>query len=182
MAKIMDLFEAYKSGEFPTDGGYIISNFFDANSSYARFEMISYGNVKDIYTTEDGITFQADGLKLFILVEPASYPGKHTEPCYRDDRHKIPYRFKEVETSVTKRQDKIMVGKKPVETYTSFTIMNESGLNQSFVVFKDEGIEASLANYFNQVLWKNANIPRKDAEKATEVISKIIPLMVNPFG
>ncbi len=182
MARIKDLFDAYQSGEFPTEGGYIISNFFDSNSHYTRIEMISYGNVKDIYTTDDGITFQADGLKMYVLVEPASYTQKHTEPCYRDDRHKIPYRFKEVDTYVTKRQDKIMVGKEPVETYTAFTVMNETGLNQSFVVFKDEGIEESLANYFNQVLWKNVNIPRNDAQAATEMISKIVPLMVNPFS
>ena len=182
MAKIMDLFDAYKQGEFPTDGGYILSNFFDDKSNYTRIEMISYGNVKDIYVNDDGITFQADGLKLFVLVEPVSYSEKHTEPCYRDDRHKIPYRFKEVETYVTKRQNKIMVGTEPVETYTSFTVMNETGLNQSFVVFKDENIVESMKNYFNQVLWKNVNIPRSDALNAAEMITKYIPKMVNPFG
>jgi hypothetical protein len=182
MARIKDLFETYKDGEFPTEGGYIVSNFFDSNSNYTRIEMISYGNVKDIYSTDDGITFQADGLKLFVLVEPTSYPAKHTEPCYRDERHKIPYRFKEVEVYVTKRQDKVMVGKEPVETYTSFTVMNESGLNQSFVIFKEEGIEESLKNYFNQVLWKNVNLPRKDAQNATDIIATVIPRMINPFS
>jgi hypothetical protein len=182
MARIKDLFDAYKNGELPSEGGYIISNFFDDHSQYSRFEMISYGNVKDIYLTDEGITFQADGLKMFFLVEPASYPQKHTEPCYRDDRHKIPYRFKEVETYVTKRQDRIMVGKEPVETYTSFTVLNQTGLNQSFIVFKEEGIEASLNNYFQQVLWKNVNIPRSDAQKATEMIGTIIPKVINPFG
>lgn len=182
MARIKDLFEAYQNGELPTEGGYIISNFFHGNSQYTRIEMISYGNVKDIYTTEEGITFQADGLKLFVLVEPASYTQKHTEPCYRDDRHKIPYRFKELDTYVTKRQNKIMVGKEPVETYTAFTVLNETGLNQSFIVFKEEGIEQSLNNYFLQVLWKNVNIPRTDAKKATEVIGNIIPKIINPFG
>ena len=182
MAKIMDLFDAYRKGEFPTDGGYILSNFFDNNSNYTRIEMISYGNVKDIYTNDQGITFQADGLKLFVLVEPSSYSQKHTEPSYRDDRHRIPYRFKEVDTYVTKRQTKIMVGKEPVETYTSFTVMNESGLNQSFVVFKDDNIGPSMNNYFNQVLWKNVNIPRTDAQKAAEMIDQYIPKMINPFG
>jgi len=182
MAKILDLFDAYQSGELPTEGGYIITNFFDANSNYTRFEMISYGNVKDFYRNEDGITFQADGLKLFILVEPASYSKKHTEPCYRDDRHKIPYRFKEVETYVTKRQDRIMIGKEPVETYTAFTVLNETGLNQSFIIHKGEGILDSLKNYFQQVLWKNANIPRTDAQKASDIIGTILPKILNPFG
>ncbi|MDC7232111.1 MAG: transposase [Spirochaetales bacterium] len=181
MAKILDLFDAFESGDLPNDGGYIISNFFDNNSSYTRFEMISYGNVKDIYRNDDGITFQADGLKLFVLVEPPSYPQKHVEPCYRDDRHKIPYRFKEVDTYTTKRQQKIMVGKEPVETYTSFTIMNETGVNQSFIVHKAEGIEESLQNYFLQVLWKNVNIPKTESQKAAEMIGQTLPSIINPF-
>ncbi len=182
MAKILDLFDAYESHDLPTDGGYIISNFFDDNSSYTRFEMVSYGNVKDIYKNDEGITFQADGLKMFVLVEPPSYPQKHVEPCYRDDAHKIPYRFKEVEIHTTKRQDKIMVGKEPVETYTAFTIMNETGDNQSFIVHKGEGIEESLRNYFSKVLWKNVNIGRKDSDEAADMIASVLPKIINPFS
>ena len=182
MAKILDLFDAFQSGDLPNDGGYIISNFFDGNSSYTRFEMISYGNVKDIYKNDEGITFQADGLKLFILVEPPSYSHKHIEPCYRDDAHKIPYRFKEVETYTTKRQQKIMVGREPIETYTAFTIMNETGENQSFIVHKAEGIVESLKNYFIQVLWKNVNIPRTEATAAGEIIGETLPKLINPFA
>jgi len=182
MAKILDLFEAYETGQLPNEGGYIISNFFNTNSSYSRFEMISYGNVKDIYRNDEGITFQADGLKMFVLVEPPSYSNKHIEPCYRDDAHKIPYRFKEVETYTTKRQAKIMVGKEPIETYTSFTIMNETGVNQSFIVHKSEGIVQSLINYFNQVMWKNVNIGRSDSQKAADMIGTVLPAIINPFG
>ena len=182
MAKILDLFDAFESGDLPNEGGYIISNFFDNNSSYTRFEMISYGNVKDIYKNDEGITFQADGLKLFVLVEPPSYSKKHVEPCYRDDAHKIPYRFKEVETYTTKRQEKIMVGKEPVETYTAFTIMNETGENQSFIVHKSEGIIDSLKNYFFQVLWKNVNIPRTESKAAADMIGQVLPQIINPFS
>ncbi|QEN07819.1 transposase [Oceanispirochaeta crateris] len=182
MAKILDLFEAYESGDLPNEGGYIISNFFMGNSSYSRIEMVSYGNVKDIYRNDEGITFQADGLKMFVLVEPPSYSNKHIEPCYRDDAHKIPYRFKEVETYTTKRQEKIMVGKEPIETYTAFTIMNETGVNQSFIVHKSDGILKSLMNYYNQVLWKNINIGRTDANKASEMIGAVLPSIINPFA
>ncbi len=182
MAKILDLFEAYEKNDLPVEGGYVISNFFDGNSSYSRIEMISYGNVKDIYRTEEGITFQADGLKLFVLVEPNTYPKKHVEPCYRDDAHKVPYRFKEMELHTTKRQDKVMVGKEPVETYTSFTVMNETGENQSFVVHKAEGILESLKNYYFQVLWKNVNMARNDAEAASRMIGDILPQIINPFN
>ena len=91
MAKIIDLFEAYTGSELPKDGGFIITELLDDGSRYARYEVISYGNVKDIYQNEEGILFQADGRKLFVLFEPLNYSAKHVEPAYRDESHRIPY-------------------------------------------------------------------------------------------
>ena len=182
MAQFYDLFEAYSHNLLPTEGGYVISVFFDENSAYTRYEMISYGNVKDIYKTEDGITFQADGRKLYILMEPQNYTGKQVEPCYRDDRHKIPYRFKELNIHTSKRQDKVMVGKEPVETYTSFTIANETGYNKSYICFKADDTAETLAGYFHHSLWKEVQIPRVDANKAVELIRDVLPAVMTPFG
>ena len=144
MAKIMDLFEAYTNGELPREGGFIITEHLDDSSRYARYEVISYGNVKDIYMIEEGIMFQADGRKIFVLFEPLNYASKHVEPAYRDDAHRIPYRLKELEVMATKRQEKIMVAKEPVETYTSFTVANETGLTTSYIVYKDESTERTI--------------------------------------
>ena len=116
MAKILDLFDAYLGSQLPRDGGFIITELLNESSRYARYEVISYGNVKDIYQIEDGILFQADGRKLFILFEPLNYSAKHVEPAYRDDAHRIPYRNKELEIFTTKRQEKVMIAKEPVET------------------------------------------------------------------
>ena len=54
MAKILDLFEAYSSGELPRDGGFIITEHLDDSSRYAIYEVISYGNVKSIYNIDEG--------------------------------------------------------------------------------------------------------------------------------
>jgi phosphomevalonate kinase len=182
MADIKDLFEAYSNSELPSDNGYIVSIFFDSNSNYTRFEIISYGNVKDIYTNDEGIIFQADGRKLFLLYEPISYAQKQIEPCYRDDRHKIPYRFKELDIFKTKRQDRVYLGKEPVDTYTSFTILNEGGFNQSFIVYKDETTADTIAKTILMTLWKNLKISKIDSEKVADMVKNAFPKLLVNFG
>jgi hypothetical protein len=49
MAIEKELFKAYYNSELPFERGYIFSSFFDANSTYSRYEITSYNNVKDIY-------------------------------------------------------------------------------------------------------------------------------------
>lgn len=183
MAVVKELFSAYEKNELPTDGGYIVSAFFDANSTYTKYELTSYNNVKDIYGTEDGLTFQADGQKIFVLVEPANYPQKHVEPAYRSDFHKIPYRNKEVELHVSKRQDRIMVGRQPVMTYTSFTVVKSEGTNYSYVFYKTDDLMAAMREFFVKSLWQDANVPKSDAESAARVIMPIFKYVVdNPTG
>jgi hypothetical protein len=155
------------------DGGYIISSFFDQKSSYTRYEVIAYNNVKDIYNTDDGIVFKADGRKIYVLVEPVSYTLKQTDPCYRDDAHKIPYRFKELTEYRTKRQDRIYIAKEPVETYTAFTVLNESGMNNSYICYPTADVAALMDKYFQQALFQNSHVPRSDAKKVSEIIIEV---------
>lgn len=82
--KAIDLFEAYAQNKLPMDEGYIVSSFFKEDSAYSVYEIISYSTVKDIYMTGDGLTFQTNGKKLFLLVEPPNFPHKSTEPVFRD--------------------------------------------------------------------------------------------------
>jgi len=173
MAIVKELFSAYMESKLPTDGGYIVSSFFDATSTYTRYEVTAYNNVKDIYLTDDGLTFQADGKKLFVLIEPANYPKKHTEPAYRDDAHKIPYRFSEVETHISKRQDRIMVGRTPIITYSSFTILKTYGHNFSYIFYPTDDIVDIMERFFMDTIWKDANVPKIDAEKAAKTIRKV---------
>ena len=182
MARILDFFEAFQSGELPREGGYIITEHLDDSSRYARYEVISYGNVKDIYAVDDGILFQADGRKMYVLFEPLNYSAKHVEPAYRDEQHRIPYRMKELDIYVTRRQEKLMIGKEPVETYSSFTIANETGLNTSYIVYKEESTLKTILGFFEQSFWKVLNIPRSDAKKACEIIKVPLERVMIPFG
>ena len=178
MAIVKELFKAYYNSELPFEGGYIFTSLFDANSTYSRYEITSYNNVKDIYPSNGDLTFQADGKKLFILVEPANYPRKHTEPSLREADYKIPYRFNEVHTLTSRRQDRIMIGKKPVITYTSFTILNPTGDNFAYIFFDTNDLVPAAHKFFIDTLWKDANVPKIDAEKSAAFIRDLFPEFV----
>ena len=180
MADIKDLFEAYLANELPTDGGLIVTSMFDAEIMYTKYEVTSYNNVKDFYRNEDGIVFQADGYKQFVLVEPASYNKKHVEPAMREAGYSIPYRFKEVDTYTTKRQDRIILGKKPVITYGSFTILEPKGENFAYIIYKDDEILNTVAGFFSTSLWQDARVPKRDAEQAAKGIAGTIKGILNP--
>jgi hypothetical protein len=180
MAVIKELFAAYSAGELPTEGGLIVTSYFDDETTYSKYEVTSYNNVKDIYVSDEGLVFQADGYKLFVLVEPASYPKKHIEPAYRDGSHKIPYRAKEVNIYTSKRQDKIMIGKEPVITYTSFTILKPTGVNFSYIVYKDEDLMETMERFFSKTIWEDARVPKRDAEEVSKLIVQSLDKVVNP--
>lgn len=181
MAQIKELFSAYMANALPTEGGLIITSYFDEETTYTRYEVTSYNNVKDIYRSDEGIVFQADGYKQFVIVEPASYSKKHIEPAMRDSGHAIPYRFKEIDTYVSKRQDKIMIGKEPVVTYTSFTILQPVGENFAYVIFKDEtDIVETVNAFFAKSLWEDARLPKTDAEKVAKAIARTLEKILHP--
>lgn len=170
MAVVKELFSAYNNGELPAQGGFIISAFFDANSTYTKYEVTAYNAVKDIYPSEEGLTFQAEGRKIFVLVEPNNYPSKHIEPAYRDAFHKIPYRYKELDTYTSRRQDRIMIGKEPVITYTSFTILKSQGHNFSYIFFQTDDLLDVVHEFFEKSIWRDAGVPRVDAKNVTKTI------------
>jgi len=180
MAQIMGLFEAYQASKLPTDGGLIVTSMFDTSTTYTKYEVTSYANVKDFYRNEDGLVFQADGYKQFVVIEPATYNKKHIEPVMRDGGHSIPYRFSEVDTFVSKRQDRIIVGKEPVITYGSFTILVPVGENFAYILYKTDDLMPALEAFFAKSMWQDGRIPKLDAEKVAKHIAASIEKIAYP--
>jgi hypothetical protein len=170
--KAMDLFQAYEKDMLPKDQGYIISSFFSDTSTYSKYEVVSYSGVKSIYPTEEGLTFQTSGKKLHILIEPASYAFKAIEPYVRQADDLIPLRFSELDILTAKNQSKLMVSKKPIESFGSFTILRPKGMNFSIVFYNLEDLFDSLNLFFEKTFNKEAGLPMADAKKsAIQVVS-----------
>jgi hypothetical protein len=168
--KALDLFQAYAENKLPKEGGYIVSSFFDRNSAYSKYEVVAYSGVKSLYLTEEGLTFQTDGSKLFVLVEPTNYPEKYLEPYVRKSAYMIPHRFSELKIFTTKNQTKVMVSKDPIMSYGSFTILKPTGINFSLVIFNTPDVFSTLEYFFVETINKEAGVAKIDAKKAASYV------------
>jgi hypothetical protein len=169
--KAMDLFEAYKQDKLPKDKAYIVSSFINGNTGYAIYEIISYSGVKAIYPEGTGLTFQSSGKKLYLLIEPASYPHKGTEPYLRDKNDQIPVRFNELDILTAKNQVKLFIAKKPNESLSSFTVAKPQGFNISFVFYDLPDLYETLSLFFEKSFNNDAGIPQADARKAAKQVT-----------
>ncbi len=163
--KAVDLFEAYAQNKLPMDQGYIVSSFFKEESAYSVYEIISYSTVKDIYMSGDGLTFQTNGKKLFLLVEPANFPHKATEPVFRAKGFQVPLRFKEANILTAKNQSTIMFSKEPQEAISAFTVVKPEGINFAFLFYPLPDTFKSIEMFFEKTLNQEAVIPLADAKK-----------------
>lgn len=170
--KALDLFQAYSQNKLPREGGYIISSFFSEKSTYSKYEIVAYNGVKSLYLSEDGLTFQTDGNKLFILVEPPSYSKKHIEPFRRDSKEQIPHRFSELEIITANNQTKIMISKEPIIAYSAFTILKPRGINFAFIFYNRPDVFDTIKSFFTKTLNKEARVPQTNALKSSEEIIK----------
>ena len=179
--KVLDLFDAYSQDMLPKDQAYVVSSFINGNTGYSIFEVVSYAKVKAIYPEGDGLTFQSSGKKLHILLEPASYQLKATEPYLRDKLEQIPLRFKELDCQTTKNQTRIYMAKKPIESLSSFTVARPVGLNISFLFYDLPDLYDTLLKFFERSFKDNA-IPVADAKKAAKNAVGIIQDLMNFKG
>ena len=155
------------------NGGFIVSAFFQEQSMYSKFELISYNNIKDMFLTDKGLSFQAEGQKIYWLIEPSNYPNKATDPPFREADEGIPYRFSEVEIITTKRSDRVFIGKKPIHSNTNFSISRSKGQNYSYVFFMTDDIRQTMENFFIKSLYDQAGVPRSDAKEVAKVLNRL---------
>jgi hypothetical protein len=177
--RVMNLFDAYTGNRLPKDQGYIISSFIHANTGYAIYEVISYSGVKAIYPEGAGLTFQSQGKKLHILIEPASYPSKGIEPYLRETMEQVPLRFKETNKLTARNQSTIYFSKEPVESLSSFTVARPTGYNIAFVFYNLPDLYPTLTRFFEQSFTNDAGLPMADAKKAAGEITATIKQTMN---
>lgn len=169
--KAIDLFKAYAESLLPREGGYIVTSFFHENSAYAKYEIVAYSGMKSVYQADEGLVFQTDGNKLFVIAEPADYDRRELEPYMRDDRHQVPHLFSELDQVTAQNQTRILVSRQPVSTYSSFVIPRPTGLNFSMLFFRLPDVLDSIAAFMQKSLAEKANVPAGDAAEAARLIA-----------
>lgn len=171
--KAMDLFEAYAQNKLPLDEGYIISSFFKQDTAYTIYEIVAYSAVKDFYAAGNSITFQTNGKKLFVLVEPPTYPHKTTEPYCRSQNDQIPLRFSEATILTAKNQSRVIFNKEPQQAISAFTVLKPEGINFAFLFYSLPDVFTSIEMFFSKTLSKEAGISQIDANKAAKAIADL---------
>ena len=170
--KAMDLFEAYAQNQLPLDEGYIVSSFFKDETSYSVYAIVSYSTVKDIYLSQNGLNFQTNGKKLYLLVEPANYPQKSVEPVFRERDYQVPLRFKDANIITCKNLSHVMFNKEPTESLSSFTIIKPTGINFSFLFYPRADVFESIELFFEKTLNMEALVPLNDAKKIAKIFAE----------
>lgn len=169
MAKAMALEKAYMTNQLPSEGGFIISANFLGTSIYTIYELTAYKNVKDIFQSPEGLTFKTDGNRCHILIEPPSYAKSYVELVHRDEGFAIPYRFDECHLVKGKRQENIYVSKTPIMLYSSFTIVNASEDNFSFLFFPTQDVYLAIKKFIADTLYNDCGVRREDCKSVSDV-------------
>ena len=170
----MELYEAYEKNMLPKDEGYVVSAFYLPDSPYSILEIISYSEVKNFFASTDSLTFQSNGKKIYILVEPSSYNHKSQEPYVRPSKYQIPLRFNDLNIYTCKNQYKVMYNKEPQMMMTSFTVLKPTGHNFSLIVFQQDDIQKTLAKLFQSALHNESNVPLNDSKVISEDVAEMI--------
>ena len=170
----MELYEAYEKNMLPRDEGYVVSAFYLPDSPYSILEIISYSEVKNFFASTDSLTFQSNGKKIYILVEPSSYNHKSQEPYVRPSKYQIPLRFNDLNIYTCKNQYKVMYNKEPQMMMTSFTVLKPTGHNFSLIVFQQDDIQKTLAKLFQSALHNESNVPLNDSKVISEDLAEMI--------
>ena len=170
----MELYEAYEKNMLPKEEGYVVSAFYLPDSPYSILEVISYSEVKNFFASTDSLTFQSNGKKIYILVEPSSYNHKSQEPYVRPSKYQIPLRFNDLNIYTCKNQYKVMYNKEPQMMMTSFTVLKPTGHNFSLIVFQQDDVQQTLAKLFQSALRNESNVPMADSKKIGDDLAEMI--------
>jgi len=174
MAQATSLVKAFTNNTIPTEGGFIVTGFFDSQSFYAIYEVTAYHNVKDIYRTPEGITFKTDGNRTHTLIEPATYLQKYIEPVNRDAGKSVPYRFNEMEVYKCAKNEKVMVPLDPIPLYTNFTILEKKSDYLSFIFFPTPDVYIAMQRFLADSYYNDCNLQKKDSINAANLTMRTV--------
>ena len=178
--KVLNLFDAYAQNALPTDEGYIISSFFDENSAYSIYEVVEYSSVKDIFATEDSLTFRTSGKKIYLLAEPPTYPQKAVEPYCRQQKDMVPFRFSETFHITAKNHANVYFNKEPHVAISAFTVFKPEGINFSYIFFANDDVFEVIEKFFAHSLYNDARLPRSDALRIAKRVTKLCEQKLTP--
>lgn len=190
MQKAIFFEEAYHKGLLPEiTEGYILSLISPDMSDIERkmdpflVQMVTYSGLKSVQPYENGVKFQAQGRKMFCMLEPSNYSRKHIEPTLRSNNTSafMPYRFHECESFFTKdNKYRVLIPTSAHECYDSFTIdfPAKGDICVLYYIFDKENIDTKVLPFiqdnFSLILKKDLRIRDDDAKTISRKLMAVV--------
>jgi hypothetical protein len=173
--KALDLFHAYTQGKLKKEGGYIVACMHQEALASIKYEITGIKMIKSVSLSDEGLTIQADGEKLYIIIEPASYPAKETEPFLRSNAEFVPHRFDEVSSLILSDRTRVLISKEPVLVFGSFYIAKPLDRSFAFIFYHSDSTLSAIESFLEKTLLDESRFSSADA---TSVVKRIIKGLV----
>jgi len=177
--KAIDMFQAYTENKIPEDRGIIVQGFFEQDLPYFSFELTLYTGAKALYLGDEGITFQANALRFFVIVEPPGYSQKECAPPARTLKKPVPLHFNELTRHELPNGALIYDHPDPVRVYGLFFIDKPTGSDFVFIFPYSPDVFVVLSRFLEGTWREECGIPEKEASAmAGRTVSEIKKLSV----
>ena len=157
----VDLFDALSREEIPGgDTGFIVTVHFYEETRYAVWEFTPFRTVKNIWRTEDqGVAWSAEGERIYVLYEPATYSNKFEEPSLREGQGRVPLRFSELDIVKLPNNDRILINRDPFFSSGSVSLQKPAAGDFALYIYDRGGLEHNVGEFLMQMLRDDFRVP-----------------------
>ena len=190
MQKAIYFEEAYNQGILSQiTEGYIFSLTSPDQTNIERkmdpflIQMVSYSGLKAIFSLESGVKFQAQGKRMYCMLESANFSNKHLEPMSRTQNTTacMPYRFNECEIFFTKDSKfRVLIPKKAHESFDSFVIdfPDKGDICVLYYIFDKENLDSVVLPFIQEnisfILKAQLSMGKHDAKNISDKFMSVI--------
>ncbi len=172
--KAMDLFEAYAQNKLPKDAGFIVSAFFAKGSTYSKYTIVSYSELRSAVLEGSSLCVSASGRTVHVLVEPPDYADTDKDPADRQKDEQFPLRLSQMDAVNAKNGSRMLIARKPLPTTETCVIERPTGIDFALIFFKRPDLFETLTIFLEKTFNKEANVPLADAKRGATLALELI--------
>lgn len=167
------MFKGLMDGAIPIGGGGLIFNVaFSPKFNYGVMEVVGFKNVKNVIQGSDGVTFQSDGYKIFVVYEPKTYTQRYMEPYLRTGIEQIPLRFNELKIIDLPSNDRVFVSAQPYVSHGSFTIEAPEEGDFVYYLFENDKLDKNAEEFLAKILKDDFQVRASSLQEILPVFSE----------
>ena len=158
------LFEVLNEGTIPDgDTGMIATLRFLGETKYAVIEFTPYRTVRNMRPIEEeqGVSFRAEGEKIFVVYEPGDYVRKYDEPYLREPGEDFPLRFSELDVIMLPNNDRLLINRDSYLSSGSVTLQKPDRGDFAMYIFDRGNLVEHAKAFLDRVLHDDFAVPHE---------------------